>query len=183
MPLFFCLAGYFQDSAVHDLDIIVWIVGEYPIKVSVTATANVPEIRALGDYDTAVIVLTFPSGTISITDLSRSSSYGYDQRLEVYGEKGMIKVDNQQPTHGVEVHVGQSGPTKAPIWYNFASRYSESYVNEMEHFLDVVQGLDELKVDPRDTLAVSRIAQACQVAAKTGQPVEMKWEDCELIPN
>lgn len=79
-------AGYFQDSVVvHDLDIMVWIVGEYPNKVAVTATGNVPEIRELGDYDTAVIVLTFPSGTISVTDLSKSSSYGKVRWERYYG--------------------------------------------------------------------------------------------------
>lgn len=62
---------------------IVWILGEYPSKVAVAGSANIPEIAEIGDLDTVAILLTFPSGTIGIIDLSRNSNYGYDQRLEV----------------------------------------------------------------------------------------------------
>jgi len=42
-----------------------------------------PEIADIGDYDTVVITLKFPSGTLGIIDISRLSSHGYDQRVEV----------------------------------------------------------------------------------------------------
>ncbi|KAF2896972.1 hypothetical protein ILUMI_09203 [Ignelater luminosus] len=171
--------GIFHDCAVHDIDMIVWILGEYPIRVAVAASANIPEIAELNDFDTVAIVLTFASGTVGMIDLCRYSNYGYDQRLEVFGFKGMVKVENQQPIQGIETTYGLERKT-CPMYYSFATRYQNAYVNEMEHFLDVVEGKEKIKVEPLDTLAVSKIASACEEAARTGKNVEIKWDPEEL---
>ena len=75
--------GMFHDCAVHDLDVVCWIMGETPIEVFAQGTTQHPKIVAMNDVDTIVIVLKFPSGALATIDLSRHSSYGYDQRLEV----------------------------------------------------------------------------------------------------
>lgn len=41
--------------------------------------------------------MTFPSGTLASIDLSRFANYGYDQRLEVFGAKGMLQAKNEFP--------------------------------------------------------------------------------------
>ena len=53
-----------------------------------------PKIGSVGDIDTAIIVLTYKDGTIAVIDNSREASYGYDQRVEVFGSKGMLKAEN-----------------------------------------------------------------------------------------
>jgi predicted dehydrogenase len=83
MVVYFYLGGIFHDCAVHDIDIMCWVLGEYPHRVTAHVYAHTPEIAAIGDYDTVAVLLSFHSGTIGIIDLSRNSTYGYDQRLEV----------------------------------------------------------------------------------------------------
>ena len=78
------LGGVFHDTAVHDIDCICWMLGEYPETVSAYAHANLEDIKEIGDYDTVVIMMKFPSGTIATIDLSRHAVYGYDQRVEVW---------------------------------------------------------------------------------------------------
>ena len=63
-----------------------------------SATSLIPEIAAIDDHDNVQITLTFPSGTIAAIDLNRFAVYGYDQRLEVFGPKGLLTVDNDSPT-------------------------------------------------------------------------------------
>jgi myo-inositol 2-dehydrogenase/D-chiro-inositol 1-dehydrogenase len=75
--------GIFHDTAVHDIGLICWILGEYPTCVATQASTLTPEIADIGDYDTVVITLKFPSGTLGIIDISRLSFHGYDQRVEV----------------------------------------------------------------------------------------------------
>ena len=75
--------GIFHDCTVHDIDLICWILGEYPLSVQTLAHAHVKEIKEMDDVDTVVISMKFPSGILAAIDLSRNSSYGYDQRLEV----------------------------------------------------------------------------------------------------
>ena len=79
----FILGGIFHDCAVHDIDCICWILGEYPESVSAYGHANFEDIKELGDYDTVAIMMKFPSGAIATIDLSRYAIYGYDQRVEV----------------------------------------------------------------------------------------------------
>ena len=75
--------GMFRDCAIHDIDVICWVVGAFPKEVFAHAHAHHPEIKDMGDVDTVAIVMKFESGAIATIDLSRYSSYGYDQRLEV----------------------------------------------------------------------------------------------------
>ena len=71
-------------------------------------------------------------------DLCRFSIYGYDQRLEVMGPKGMLHVKNETPnkTGGsksflstssttlflLPVFSGQDGSAEVPMYYSFPSR-------------------------------------------------------------
>ncbi|XP_063927678.1 inositol 2-dehydrogenase-like [Zophobas morio] len=171
--------GIFHDCAVHDIDMTLYILGEYPTKVTVAANANIPEIAEINDYDTVGIMLSFASGAIGIIDLSRHSTYGYDQRVEVFGQKGMIKAENRQPIYNVETYT-ERDVVRAPIHYSFPSRYQEGYENEMRHFLEVLEGKTSLSIDTKDVLAVSKIATACEESVRTGNSVEIKWSKDEL---
>ena len=108
-----------------------------------SATSLIPEIAAIDDHDNVQITLTFPSGTIAAIDLNRFAVYGYDQRLEVFGAKGMIEAKNQFPESTVKYD--ESTTAEVPIFYSFPSRYSDGYKNELNHFLDVVQVIMSMK--------------------------------------
>ncbi|KAK2576661.1 hypothetical protein KPH14_005323 [Odynerus spinipes] len=172
--------GIFHDCMVHDIDMITWILGEYPIKVAVQAYAHIPEIQAINDFDTVVATFHFPSGTLGVIDLSRNSSLGYDQRLEAFGPKGMIYADNEQPIHCVKSYSNLDGLRTAPIWYSFASRYYNAYKREFEHFIEVVHGVTEPSVKPKEILAVNKITTACEESARTGKMVVINWAEGEL---
>ena len=75
--------GMYHDCAVHDIDMICWIIGEEPVGVMAMGSTFDSEIEAIGDVDTIAIMIKFPSGVLGSIDLSRYSTYGYDQRLEV----------------------------------------------------------------------------------------------------
>ncbi|XP_068627819.1 uncharacterized oxidoreductase YrbE-like [Battus philenor] len=167
--------GVFHDCLVHDFDMSCWVMGELPIRVQASASALIPDIKAIDDFDTIAFILTFPSGAIAIGDNSRYSAYGYDQRLEVFGNKGMLKVENEKPCPSLESYIGHEGVKNNPIYYSFPSRFNAAYKKELEHFLDVVQYGDEMEVTSWQTLAVSKIATAAEESARTGQTVELDW--------
>ncbi|XP_024876956.1 uncharacterized protein LOC112457890, partial [Temnothorax curvispinosus] len=152
------------------------------LQVAVLADANVPEIKAIEDYDTVAVTMHFPSGTVGLIDLSRNSSYGYDQRLEAFGPKGMVQANNEQP-NSVQRQYDLQGPTTAPIWFSFASRFMNGYRRAFDHFIDVVHGKAESLVKSKEILAVSKIATACEESVSTGKIVNLKWTDSELPDN
>jgi myo-inositol 2-dehydrogenase/D-chiro-inositol 1-dehydrogenase len=92
-----------------------------------------PAIGRAGDIDTAIITLKFADGTIGAIDNSRKAVYGYDQRVEVFGSKGMASIANNAPdTHVLSNAEGIH--SSLPLHF-FLERYMDSYVAEMEEFV------------------------------------------------
>lgn len=87
-PVLCFAGGVYHDCLVHDIDMSCWVLGELPSRVQSSAVALIPEVKAIDDFDTIAFMMSFPSGAIALGDNSRYSAYGYDQRLEVFGNKG-----------------------------------------------------------------------------------------------
>ncbi|XP_071540178.1 myo-inositol 2-dehydrogenase-like isoform X2 [Panulirus ornatus] len=165
--------GILHDCAVHDVDLICWVLGEYPTHVFASGTAFIPEVAEINDQDTVAITMRFPSGAISMTDLSRNAVYGYDQRLEVFGPKGMMIAGNERP-YNVTTSTEQ-GKSEPPLFYSFPSRYCDGYIKELDHFCDIIQGLDEISISGDNTLRISTIISALEVSNATGKMTEVKY--------
>ena len=87
--------GIFLDMTIHDFDMVRYLAGCDAEEVYVEAAVLVdPAIGEAGDVDTAVITLKMANGAIAVIDNSRKAAYGYDQRAEVFGSKGMVATTN-----------------------------------------------------------------------------------------
>jgi myo-inositol 2-dehydrogenase / D-chiro-inositol 1-dehydrogenase len=90
--------GMFLDMTIHDFDMARYISGKQVKEVFAKGAVLVdPEIGEAGDIDTAIITLTFGDNTMAVIDNCRKAVYGYDQRLEVFGSKGMAQAENNIP--------------------------------------------------------------------------------------
>jgi myo-inositol 2-dehydrogenase/D-chiro-inositol 1-dehydrogenase len=90
--------GIFLDMAIHDFDMARYLMGSEVEEVYAAANVLVdPEIGKAGDVDTAVITLRFANGALGVIDNSRKAVYGYDQRVEVFGSKGVAMAQNKTP--------------------------------------------------------------------------------------
>lgn len=171
--------GIYHDCAVHDIDMLLWVTGEFPTRVSAHGVAFHDDIRAINDHDSVGIMLTFPSGAVGMIDLDRNSPYGYDQRVEVFGPKGMLSASNLRPK-GV-VSESSSGTSQTPIYYSFVSRYAESYATEWEHFIDCVKGKTECTIREYQSLASFIVADAAEKSARTGQQINLTWDEKKFL--
>lgn len=164
--------GLFLDMMIHDFDMAHWILGEIPVEVYARGSALVdPAIGDAGDIDTAVVTLTTASGKLCQISNSRRAIYGYDQRIEAFGSKGMVQAHNLRPTQLQSWT--NSGVVSAKPLYFFLERYTEAYLREMTHFLDCIEG----KATPLVGMAEGRVALTLGLAAKeslqTGKPVRL----------
>jgi myo-inositol 2-dehydrogenase / D-chiro-inositol 1-dehydrogenase len=130
--------GLFRDMTIHDFDMARYFLGEV---VEVTATgANLisEEIAAADDIDGAVVVLRGVGGALCSITNSRRCAFGYDQRLEAFGELGMLAAANQLPT---SVRFSGAAHTEvAPPYHNFfLDRYTPAYRAEMDHFVTAIE--------------------------------------------
>ena len=87
--------GIFLDMTIHDFDMARYLIGDEVVKIYATGDVRVdPKIGEAGDIDTAVITGRFQNGGIVTIDNSREAVYGYDQRVEIFGSKGMVTAAN-----------------------------------------------------------------------------------------
>lgn len=165
--------GLFLDMAIHDFDMARYLVGSEVVEVYAKGAVLVdPAIGEAGDIDTAVTTLTFANGAIGTIDNSRKAAYGYDQRVEVFGSKGMVNVRNNTPdTH---VHYDKDGEHASLPLHFFMDRYTESYYREMKAFVDAVVNDGELPVTGRDGLLSVAIALAAKASQKENRPVKVE---------
>ena len=79
-------------------------------------------------------MLETASGKQAMISNSRRATYGYDQRIEVHGSKGMVAAENQRPV-SIEV-ANAKGYTRPPLHDFFMTRYIDAYANEIAAFID-----------------------------------------------
>ena len=84
---------------IHDFDMARFVLGEEPVAVSAMGSALVDKaIGEAGDIDTAVVIMETKSGKVAQISNSRRATYGYDQRVEAHGDKGMVHAANVRET-------------------------------------------------------------------------------------
>ncbi|WP_298770682.1 inositol 2-dehydrogenase [uncultured Shewanella sp.] len=127
----------FHDMTIHDFDMARYIMEEEPISIYAKGSNLInSEIELIGDIDTAFIVMKFPSGAIATISNSRRSGYGYDQRIEIHGEKGLLTTRNIKE-NSVE-QWNENGCINAKAEPFFLQRYQTAYKAEWDHFVDVI---------------------------------------------
>jgi myo-inositol 2-dehydrogenase/D-chiro-inositol 1-dehydrogenase len=164
--------GIFKDMVIHDFDMARWLLGEEIIQVFASASVLIdPAIGEAGDSDTAKTILRTASGKLCVISSSRRSGYGYDQRIEAFGSRGMIRAQNQLETT-VETW-GEAGSTGDRLQNFFLDRYAVAYAREAEHFADIIEGNAAPLIGYRDGVAALALAEAAAQSAATGELVTL----------
>ena len=130
--------GMFLDMTIHDFDMIRYLTNKEIVEVYAKGDALInPEIAKAGDIDTAIINLTFEDGSMAVIDNCRKAVYGYDQRVEVFGSKGMVQSKNKFDKYTLTY--SENGVTSALPQHFFLERYADAYKKEINHFIDCIR--------------------------------------------
>jgi myo-inositol 2-dehydrogenase / D-chiro-inositol 1-dehydrogenase len=160
--------GLFRDCMIHDLDMARFLLGEEPVELHAAASCLVdPAIGVAGDVDTAVATLRTASGKLCQISNSRRATYGYDQRIEAHGEKGLLRAGNVTATT-VEL-ANAAGFATDPALPFFLERYAEAYRLELDAFVTAVAAGQAPKPNGDDGLKALLLADAATRSAQTGQ--------------
>ena len=161
--------GLFLDFNIHDFDMAAFLCDDTVESIYADGTVLIQEeLRDAGDIDTAIITLKMKKGTLVVIDSSRETGHGYDQRIEVLGEKGSLYVDNI-PEHHNHYLMG-SDVISAPPKNTFVERYQEAYINQLRAFFDYVKQT----AGAASPVAVGEIKQALRVALAAQQSLHGK---------
>jgi myo-inositol 2-dehydrogenase/D-chiro-inositol 1-dehydrogenase len=164
--------GIFRDMTIHDFDMARFLLGEEPVSVFATAAVLVDKaIGEAGDYDSVSVILQTASGKQAVISNSRRATYGYDQRIEAHGSKGLVSAENQRPV-SIEVANGE-GYTRPPLHDFFMTRYTEAYANEIASFIAAIEKGSKISPSGADGLAALALADAAVQSVKEGKLIKI----------
>ncbi|HEV7323289.1 MAG TPA: inositol 2-dehydrogenase [Ensifer sp.] len=162
--------GIFRDMTIHDLDMARFMLGEEPVVVSAHASVLVkPELKEIGDCDSATVILETASGKQAVITNSRRATYGYDQRVEVHGSLGVALAENYH--ENTVVIGGADGYRSAPLQNFFMTRYTASYAGEIAEFISALKHGREPATTGEDGVMALKLANACVESVRTGKRV------------
>jgi len=167
--------GIFRDMLIHDLDVFRWILcadGDEAAWLSAAGSVLTdPAIADLGDYDSTAVTIRTRKGRLCQINTSRRAAYGYDQRFEVLGSKGLLQCGNQTPTGVVQSDASGVHSDKPEAF--FLQRYAAAYRLEIAHFFETLQSGGVFRTTVADGVAAQKLADAATQSCQSGQPVAL----------
>jgi myo-inositol 2-dehydrogenase/D-chiro-inositol 1-dehydrogenase len=164
--------GIFKDMLIHDFDIFRWILGDDAATVHASASCLVDQaIAAAGDADSTAVTIRTKRDRLCVINTSRRAAYGYDQRFEVLGSKGMLQAGNHRPT---EVVASTATAVSADLpEHFFLERYRAAYANEIAHFFDALATGKPFITTLDDGVKALELADAATRSWQQGRIVEL----------
>lgn len=162
--------GLFLDMMIHDFDLARYLLNDEPVSVYADAGCLVsPEIGKAGDVDTAMVTIRFSKGALCHINNSRRAVYGYDQRAEVFGSKGMMATKNLHEDNTVLAL--EKGYSEPPIMNFFMSRYIPAYQEEGKCFAECIRDGKTPPSDGYDGRISVLMGYAAMKSVKEKRPV------------
>jgi len=163
--------GLFRDMTIHNFDCVRWLMGADPVELFAAGSALTGrEINRSGDIDTSIVTLRFPSGALASIENSRRSSFGYDVRTEVFGERGGLLIGDSRQT---PIRLFDSNGVHEDHQYFFLERFADAYRNELVAFLDAVSNESPVQVTGIDGRKALQLAIAAERSRELGIPVRL----------
>jgi myo-inositol 2-dehydrogenase / D-chiro-inositol 1-dehydrogenase len=166
--------GLFRDMTIHDFDLARFMLGEEPVEVFALAGALIdPALgKELNEVDSAMIIMRTASGKQCHINNSRTAVYGYDQRVELLGTKGMLLSDNRKP-HELRRYTTTTTETSQPYQFFFLERYHEAFMAEIEGFVDCVEKGAQPLASFEDGRRALILAEAAYLSLSEGRLVKV----------
>ena len=130
----------FRDMMIHDFDLARFYLGKDEFSSIFATGSNISDKRfnKLKDFELATCVIKSKKGVQCIITNSRHCSFGYDQRVELFGNKGMIISDNKRELE-TSLFSGKSTNIKKPLMYFFIERYNEAYKLQLNDLVKLIK--------------------------------------------
>ena len=163
--------GIFRDMTIHDFDMARFFLGDI-VEVHAYGQNFNEEIKAVGDFDAAVVTLKNSAGVVATIINNRQCSAGYDQRLEAQGSTGTLNADNIRATT-VRLSNAEATDSTEPYLDFFLQRYADAYRIELTEFIDAVTNGTTPPTSIEDAIEALRLAEAATESARAGKPVSL----------
>jgi myo-inositol 2-dehydrogenase/D-chiro-inositol 1-dehydrogenase len=152
------------DSAIHELDLMRWLLGEETVAVTVLRPRSSSIQRDL--VSPQVVLLETESGVLVDIEVFANAVYGYDIRCEVVGELGTVSLGDAN-----NVVVAHAGRRSGHVPDHWIERFRAAYDVEMQAWIDGVGEGHAVGPSAWDGYAATTVAAACLESLQSGRRV------------
>lgn len=165
--------GIWLDLAIHDFDVVQWVLGRSVVEVFADGTANSPMFKRHGDVDAASATLKFEGGVLGAVTAMRNDPRGYDVRMELFGLRDSVAIgwDARTPLRSLEP--AMDAP-RQPGYENFIDRFTPAYQAEIHGFLDAVRAGSESPCSVLDARRALAVGLAAGLSLREHRPVSLQ---------
>ena len=121
-----------------------------------------------------MFIMKSQSGVLCHVNNSRRAVYGYDQRVEIFGSKGMMVSDNQSPT-SVKKYTNKIANANEPAYYFFIERYQEAYKLQLDDLVRFIKNNSKPLADFEDGRRSLILAENAIKSLKTKKFEKVKF--------
>ena len=173
--------GVMMDMGCHALAWFRWMNKNNPVK-SVYADMKTV-MHDIECEDNTVAVLEFENGVTAVAENSWARHGGMDDRIEIYGDKGVLYADlfkgNSSLTYSIDGYdyaSEKAGSTKGWTFTIFEEAYNQGYPHELQHFISCVREGKQPLVTGEDGRDVLELIYAAYESARTGAKVHLPFK-------
>jgi UDP-N-acetyl-2-amino-2-deoxyglucuronate dehydrogenase len=173
--------GALMNQAVHNVDLLLWLMGPVTQITGFTATLAHERIEV---EDTAVACLRFKSGALGVIQATTSVHPGYPKTIAIHGDRGSAVIEQEDV---LRWDFAQPSPEDEEIKQRFAQKVGASggasdpaaishrgHMLQLSDFIDAIRTNRTPKVDGREGRKAVAAICAIYEAAKTGKAVEIR---------
>ena len=168
--------GIFKDMMIHDFDLARFYLDDNDDFDAVFATGSNMQTRTfdrLKDFELATWVLTSKKGVQCILTNSRHSSFGYDQRVELFGNKGML-ISGNKKENSTELFNSFQTNSQKPFLNFFIERYSDAYKIQLKELISLHKNKIKSRSTFEDGYVALKLANAAYKSLKLKKNIKIK---------
>ena len=166
--------GIFRDMMIHDFDLCRFYLGNDKIKEIYSTTSSfAPMYSKINDHELATAVMKSNKGVLCIITNSRHCSFGYDQRVELFGKNGML-ISGNKKINETEFFNSKSSGNKKPFLNFFIDRYKEAYKLQLNDLISLTKKSTKPRSSFYDGYEALKLANAAYKSILTKRTVKLK---------
>ena len=165
--------GIFRDMMIHDFDLCRLYLGKDEIiEVQAFTSSFEPLYKKINDHELAVATMKSKKGVLCVITNSRHCSFGYDQRVELFGKKGMLFSGNKK-IDSTELFNNNKSSAQKPFLNFFVERYSDAYNLQLKELAALHKGKVKSRSSFEDGFMALKLANACYKSLRLKRTVKL----------
>jgi len=165
--------GLFRDMMIHDIDLCRFYLEKDEIaEVQAFSSSFEPIYKKINDHELAVVTMKSKKGVLCVITNSRHCSFGYDQRIELFGKKGMLLSGNKK-INATELYNSNQSSSQKPFLNFFIERYSDSYNLQLKEMVLLHKNKITSRSTFEDGYMALKLANACYKSLKLKKTIKL----------